>query len=99
MAPLPRTRRTRSKAVELARAVAPASVIALEEEWGDWLAGLKQHDAAANHFIEAGATLKAVEAAIAARQFGKAAGARGACVGACGPARGGGSDACWRRAC
>ncbi|KAF8062969.1 IFT172 [Scenedesmus sp. PABB004] len=31
-------------------------------------------DAAINHFIEAGATLKAIDAAIAARQFSKAAG-------------------------
>lgn len=62
------------KAVELARQVAPASVITLEEEWGDWLASQKQMDAAINHFIEAGVTIKAIEAAIAARQFTKAAG-------------------------
>ncbi|WIA40104.1 hypothetical protein OEZ86_013511 [Tetradesmus obliquus] len=62
------------KAVELARVVSPASVITLEEEWGDWLASQKQMDAAINHFIEAGSTLKAIEAAIAARQFTKAAG-------------------------
>lgn len=62
------------KAVELARKISPASVITLEEEWGDWLASQKQMDAAINHFIEAGNTLKAIEAAIAARQFTKAAG-------------------------
>ena len=62
------------KAVELARQISPASVINLEEEWGDWLASQKQMDAAINHFIEAGNTLKAIEAAIAARQFTKAAG-------------------------
>lgn len=62
------------KAVELARAVAPASVIVLEEEWGDWLMAAGQLDAAVNHFIEAGAALKAVEAAIADRQCAKAAG-------------------------
>lgn len=62
------------KAVELARVISPASVITLEEEWGDWLASQKQMDAAINHFIEAGNTLKAIEAAIAARQFIKAAG-------------------------
>lgn len=49
-------------------------MITLEEEWGDWLASQKQMDAAINHFIEAGNTLKAIEAAIAARQFIKAAG-------------------------
>jgi hypothetical protein len=63
------------KAVQLARSHAPAAVITLEEEWGDWLASQKQMDAAINHFIEAGVTLKAIEAAIAARQFAKAAGA------------------------
>eukprot|EP00878_Enallax_costatus_P040062 GHUV01046039.1.p1 GENE.GHUV01046039.1~~GHUV01046039.1.p1 ORF type:complete len:267 (+),score=86.37 GHUV01046039.1:352-1152(+) len=62
------------KAVELARQISPASVVTLEEEWGDWLASQKQMDAAINHFIEAGSTLKAIEAAIAARQFTKAAG-------------------------
>ncbi|KAI8469208.1 MAG: intraflagellar protein IFT172 [Monoraphidium minutum] len=62
------------KAVELARGAAPAQVVALEEEWGDWLAGQRQMDAAIHHFIEAGAAGKAVEAALAARQFPKAAG-------------------------
>ena len=62
------------KAVQLARGHAPAAVITLEEEWGDWLASQKQMDAAINHFIEAGVTLKAIEAAMAARQFAKAAG-------------------------
>ena len=50
-------------------------VVLLEEEWGDWLAGQRQMDAAVNHFIEAGAAVKAIEAALAARQFPKAAGA------------------------
>lgn len=62
------------KAVQLAKTCAPSTVIALEEEWGDWLASQKQMDAAINHYIEAGVTLKAIEAAIAARQFPKAAG-------------------------
>jgi hypothetical protein len=60
--------------VQLAKTCAPSTVIALEEEWGDWLASQKQMDAAINHYIEAGVTLKAIEAAIAARQFPKAAG-------------------------
>jgi intraflagellar transport protein 172 len=60
--------------VELARAVSPASVITLEEEWGEWLAGQGQLDAAVNHFIEAGAAVKALEAALADRQCAKAAG-------------------------
>ena len=51
----------------------PAEVVALEEEWGDWLISQHQVDAAINHFIEAGCSLKAVEAALAARQWQKAA--------------------------
>jgi intraflagellar transport protein 172 len=62
------------KAVELARSVSPTSVITLEEEWGDWLSSQKQMDAAINHYIEAGCTIKAIEAAIADRQCVKAAG-------------------------
>jgi len=62
------------KAVELARTAAPAQVVALEEAWGDWLVAQRQMDAAVNHFIEAGVVLKAIEAALGARQFPKAAG-------------------------
>ena len=62
------------RAVDLARREFPAAVIDVEEEWGDWLASQRQNDAAVNHFIEAGQTVKAIEAALAARQFGKAAG-------------------------
>lgn len=46
----------------------------MEEDWGDWLMTQKQMDAAINHFIEAGRSLKAIEAAIQCRQFSKAAG-------------------------
>ncbi len=46
----------------------------LEERWGDWLASQRQMDAAVNHFIEAGVAVKAIEAALEARQFPKAAG-------------------------
>uniref|UniRef100_H3CIP1 Intraflagellar transport protein 172 homolog n=2 Tax=Tetraodon nigroviridis TaxID=99883 RepID=H3CIP1_TETNG len=60
------------KAVELARLVFPAEVVRLEESWGDYLVQQKQMDAAINHFIEAGCSLKAIEAAIAARQWKKA---------------------------
>jgi len=51
----------------------PAEVVPLEEEWGDWLMSQHQVDAAINHFIEAGCSMKAVEAALAARQWQKAA--------------------------
>ncbi|XP_059212612.1 intraflagellar transport protein 172 homolog [Centropristis striata] len=60
------------KAVELARLAFPAEVVKLEEAWGDYLVQQKQMDAAINHFIEAGSSLKAIEAAIAARQWKKA---------------------------
>jgi intraflagellar transport protein 172 len=55
-------------------------VVALEEEWGDWLVSQRQMDAAVNHFIEAGVAAKAIEAALAARQFPKAAGVAGVSV-------------------
>lgn len=61
------------KALDLARRHFPAQVVPLEEEWGDWLMGQHQVDAAINHFIEAGCSMKAVEAALAARQWSKAA--------------------------
>ncbi|XP_061559670.1 LOW QUALITY PROTEIN: intraflagellar transport protein 172 homolog [Phycodurus eques] len=61
-----------SKAVELARHSFPAKVVKLEEAWGDYLVQQKQMDAAITHFIEAGCSIKAVEAAIAARQWKKA---------------------------
>lgn len=61
-----------NKAVELARNVNPEQVVQLEEEWGDSLVENKQSDAAISHFIEAGCTKKALEAAIAARQWKKA---------------------------
>ncbi|KAM9703852.1 intraflagellar transport protein 172 homolog [Menidia menidia] len=60
------------KAVELARIAFPAEVVKLEEAWGDYLVQQKQMDAAINHFIEAGCSLKAIEAAITARQWKKA---------------------------
>ncbi|CAG5928433.1 unnamed protein product [Menidia menidia] len=70
------------KAVELARIAFPAEVVKLEEAWGDYLVQQKQMDAAINHFIEGGGvvwgggggdcSLKAIEAAITARQWKKA---------------------------
>uniref|UniRef100_A0A3P8XGI6 IF140/IFT172/WDR19 TPR domain-containing protein n=1 Tax=Esox lucius TaxID=8010 RepID=A0A3P8XGI6_ESOLU len=60
------------KAVELARMAFPADVVKLEEAWGDYLVQQKQMDAAINHYIEAGCSSKAIEAAIGARQWKKA---------------------------
>lgn len=62
------------KAVDLARQEFPAEVILIEEKWGDWLVSQKQMDAAINHYIESGQTMKAVEAALDCRQFSKASG-------------------------
>ena len=49
-----------------------SEVINIEEEWGDELVSNKQADAAISHYIEAGRTIKALEAAITARQWKKA---------------------------
>ena len=61
-----------AKAVELARHYFPTEVVTLEEEWGDLLVKNKQLDAAINHYIESGKTIKALDAAINARQWKKA---------------------------
>lgn len=61
-----------ARALDLARQISPDEVTALEEEWGDWLVGRKQLDASINHFIEAGATRKALDAAVGAKQWRKA---------------------------
>ncbi|KAF6103703.1 intraflagellar transport 172 [Phyllostomus discolor] len=60
------------KAVELARMAFPAEVVRLEEAWGDHLVQQKQLDAAINHYIEARCSIKAIEAALGARQWKKA---------------------------
>ncbi|XP_068609645.1 intraflagellar transport protein 172 homolog [Brachionichthys hirsutus] len=60
------------KAVELARHASPAQVVKLEEAWGDFLVEQKRLDAAINHFIEAGCSLKAIKAAIEDCQWKKA---------------------------
>uniref|UniRef100_F7BYN0 Intraflagellar transport protein 172 homolog n=1 Tax=Macaca mulatta TaxID=9544 RepID=F7BYN0_MACMU len=60
------------KAVELARLAFPVEVVKLEEAWGDHLVQQKQLDAAINHYIEARCSIKAIEAALGARQWKKA---------------------------
>lgn len=60
------------KAVELARLAFPVEVVRLEEAWGDHLVQQKQLDAAINHYIEARCSIKAIEAALGARQWKKA---------------------------
>ncbi|XP_031636976.1 intraflagellar transport protein 172 homolog isoform X2 [Contarinia nasturtii] len=61
-----------ARAIELARSVSPEEVTTLEEEWGDWLVSRRQADASISHYIEAGATSKALEAAVNAKQWLKA---------------------------
>ncbi|XP_046660390.1 intraflagellar transport protein 172 homolog isoform X2 [Homalodisca vitripennis] len=61
-----------AKAVELARYVSPKEVVILEEQWGDFLSTNKQLDAAISHYIEAGKTVKALDAALGSRQWKKA---------------------------
>ncbi|CAH0385245.1 unnamed protein product [Bemisia tabaci] len=60
------------KAVELAKTIAPRDVVVLEEQWGDDLVSNRQFDAAINHYIEAGKTLKALDVAIQDKQWKKA---------------------------
>ncbi|KAK7795082.1 hypothetical protein U0070_016580 [Myodes glareolus] len=60
------------KVVELARLAFPVEVVRLEEAWGDYLVQQKQLDAAINHYIEARCSIKAIEAALGARQWKKA---------------------------
>lgn len=61
------------QAVDLARRAAPGRVTELERRWGEWLVSQRQPDAAVDRFIEAGAHADAIGAAIAARQFARAA--------------------------
>lgn len=60
------------KAVDLAQKHFRNMVEKLEEQWGDWLVSQKYMDASINHFIEAKAYKKAIEATISARQWNKA---------------------------
>ncbi|XP_053982609.1 intraflagellar transport protein 172 homolog [Hylaeus volcanicus] len=60
-----------ARALELARKVDPTSVVDLERDWGKHLSSVGHYDAAINHFIEAGETALALDAAINARQWRK----------------------------
>ncbi|QDZ23436.1 intraflagellar transport protein [Chloropicon primus] len=61
------------RATDLCRREFPSDVVRLEEEWGDWLVKQRQSDSAVNHFIEAGQAKKAIEAALASRQWSRVA--------------------------
>ena len=59
-------------AVDLCRSVNPGRIVKLEEQWGDYLVSTNQSDAAISHFIEAGKSLKALDAAMTSKQWKKA---------------------------
>ncbi|VDN19236.1 unnamed protein product [Cylicostephanus goldi] len=61
-----------NKAIQLARFSAPEQVVKLEEDWGDYLVSMGQHEASINHFLEANSLTKAAEAAIQAKEWSKA---------------------------
>jgi intraflagellar transport protein 172 len=60
------------RAVDLARRNFPGRVVELQDQWGDYLVSQQQIDMAINHFIEAKAYQKAIEAALNARQYARA---------------------------
>lgn len=57
------------KAVDLAKKSFPAKIIELEEKWGDHLVSIKQTESAVSHYIDAGASRKAIESSISSRQW------------------------------
>ena len=60
------------KAVDLAKRSYSGQVVALEEEWGDWLVTQKQLDLAVDHFVQANNFNKAIKSALAARNWNRA---------------------------
>ena len=60
------------KAIDLAKRAFPSLVVNLEEEWGDYHVSQKQYDLAIPHYKQAGIFIKAVEAAIKAKQWNTA---------------------------
>ncbi len=61
------------KAIDLARRSFPNEVVELEECWGDYLVQRKQVQMAIDHYIKAGASIKAINACFESRQFVQAA--------------------------
>eukprot|EP00898_Chlorokybus_atmophyticus_P006921 jgi/Chlat1/722/Chrsp104S01301 len=61
------------RAVELCRRAFPAEVVSLELEWGEHLLLSHRADSAVSHFIEAGAASRALEAAVQAGLWTRAA--------------------------
>lgn len=65
--------RSYKRALDLARREFPTEVNTISEEYGDYLVSVKQMDAAINYFMDCGASLKAINAAMECRHFSKAA--------------------------
>ncbi|GMT03452.1 hypothetical protein PENTCL1PPCAC_25626, partial [Pristionchus entomophagus] len=61
-----------TQAIQLARVQYPERVVGLEEEWGDALVREGKHEQAISHYVEASQNVKAVEAAIRAKEFNRA---------------------------
>uniref|UniRef100_A0A7E4USX7 WD_REPEATS_REGION domain-containing protein n=1 Tax=Panagrellus redivivus TaxID=6233 RepID=A0A7E4USX7_PANRE len=61
-----------NKAIQVARFSFPEEVVKLEEEWGDDLYSSGKYEAAVSHFLEAGNSVKACDAAIKAKEWDKA---------------------------
>ncbi len=65
--------RAYNKAVDLAERHGLSAVAELHGEWGGWLVMNGQAEAAVHHFLKAGDSTAAVEAALCAGQFKSAA--------------------------
>lgn len=61
------------RALELAKAANPDSVIAIEKEWADYLVSQGQNDAATMHYVESGDYSLALNCSLRAQQWQQAA--------------------------
>jgi intraflagellar transport protein 172 len=61
------------RALELAKAASPESVIAIEREWADYLVSQGQNDAATAHYVESGDYSLALNCSLRALQWQQAA--------------------------
>jgi intraflagellar transport protein 172 len=61
------------RALELAKAASPETVIVIEKEWADYLVSQGQNDAATTHYIESGDYSLALNCSLRAQQWQQAA--------------------------
>ena len=61
------------KALELAKAANPDSVVPIEREWADYLVSQGQNDAATSHYVESGDYALALNCSLRAQQWQQAA--------------------------